>query len=76
MTGSFDDKGVTGTAGVVASIAFVPIAGFFVTGTSAKIPAGSGVKAFLDEDLTIAVPQPVPASAQVQPAPVPAQSHP
>src|SRR5690242_2779014 len=54
LTGTFDDKGVTGTAGVVAAIAFVPIAGFFMTGTSAKIPAGGGVKAFLDEDLTIA----------------------
>lgn len=54
LTGNFDDKGVTGTAGVVGAIVFVPIAGFFVTGTSAKMPAGSGVKAFLDEDLVIA----------------------
>ena len=54
LSGTFDDKGVTGTAGVVAAIVFVPIAGFFVTGTSANIPAGSGVKAFLDEDLRIA----------------------
>jgi hypothetical protein len=54
LTGAFDDKGVTGTAGVVAAIAFIPIAGFFTTGTSANIPTGSPVKAFLDEDLTIA----------------------
>ena len=54
LTGTFDDKGVTGTAGVVAAVALVPIAGFFVTGTSANIPAGSGVKAFLDEDLKLA----------------------
>ncbi|MEO7564078.1 MAG: hypothetical protein ABIR63_08620 [Sphingomicrobium sp.] len=54
LTGTFDDKGITGTAGVVGAIVFVPIAGFFVTGTSAKIPVGSGVKAFLDEDLVIA----------------------
>ena len=69
LTGTFDDKGVTGTAGVVAAIAFVPIAGFFMTGTSAKIPAGGGVKGFLDEDLQIAVPQaaaPVVAQAPVQ----------
>lgn len=57
LSGTFDDKGVTGTAGVVAAIVFVPIAGFFVTGTSANIPAGSGVKAFLDEDLRIALAQ-------------------
>lgn len=63
LSGTFDDKGVTGTAGVVTSIALVPLAGFFVTGTSANIPAGSGVKAFLDEDLRIAVaaaPAPTP----------------
>ena len=57
LTGTFDDKGVTGTAGVVAAVALVPLAGFFVTGTSANIPAGSGVKAFLDEDLRIAAAQ-------------------
>ena len=63
LSGTFDDKGVTGTAGVVTSIALVPLAGFFVTGTSANIPAGSGVKAFLDEDLRIAVaPAPAPAA--------------
>lgn len=55
LTGNFDDKGVTGTAGVAGAIVFVPIAGFFLTGTSAKMPAGSGVKAFLDEDLRVGV---------------------
>jgi hypothetical protein len=54
LTGSFDDRGTTGTAGVVGAAVFVPIAGFFLTGTSAQMPAGSGVKAFLDEDLVIA----------------------
>ena len=54
LSGTFDDKGVTGTAGVVAAVVLIPLAGFFVTGTSATIPAGSGVKAFLDEDLRIA----------------------
>ncbi len=57
LSGTFDDKGVTGTAGVVAAVVLVPLAGFFVTGTSANIPAGSGVKAFLDEDLRIAAAQ-------------------
>jgi hypothetical protein len=76
LTGSFDDKGVTGTAGVVGAIVFVPIAGFFLTGTSAKIPAGAGVKAFLDEDLTIAMPQAAPVAVPVPvPAAVPAQRH-
>lgn len=51
LTGSFDDKGVTGTAGVVAAVAFVPVVGFFTTGTSAMIPVGGAVKGFLDEDV-------------------------
>lgn len=53
LTGVFDDKGTTGTAGVVGAIAVLPIAGFFVTGTSANVPMGAPVKAFLDEDLTV-----------------------
>jgi hypothetical protein len=52
LTGTFDDKGVTGTGGVVAAIALIPVAGFLTTGTSAMIPSGAGVKAFLDEDIT------------------------
>lgn len=51
LSGTFDDKGVTGTAGVVGAVALVPIAGFFMTGTSARIPNNSPVKAFLDEDV-------------------------
>lgn len=53
LSGVFDDKGTTGTAGVVGAIAVLPVAGFFVTGTSANIPMGAPVKAFLDEDLTV-----------------------
>lgn len=62
MSGTFDDKGVTGTAGVVAAVLLIPVVGFFTTGTSAKIPMGSGLKGFLDEDLTfrtVAVAAPV-----------------
>lgn len=70
LTGQMDDKGVTGTAGVVASIALIPVAGFFTTGTSANIPIGSPLNAFLDEDLTIAFAQTAPAP-MVVPAPVP-----
>jgi hypothetical protein len=51
LSGTFDDKGVTGTAGVVASVALIPVVGFFTTGTSAEIPMGATVKAFLDEDI-------------------------
>ncbi|HQS69693.1 MAG: hypothetical protein B7Y36_16565 [Novosphingobium sp. 28-62-57] len=63
LSGTFDDKGVTGTGGVVASVALIPLAGFFTTGTSANIPSGSGAKGFLEEDITYAVPAAVPPAA-------------
>lgn len=69
VSGTFDDKGVTGTGGVVASIALVPLAGFFTTGTSAFIASGSGVKGFLDEDIVFHASQP-----QVIELPAPAQT--
>jgi len=47
------EKGETGTAGIVASIVVLPLAGFFVTGTSARIPRGSTVEAELSEDLPV-----------------------
>ncbi len=67
LTGTFDDKGVTGTAGVVGAVVLIPLAGFFMTGTSAKIPMGSGTKAFLDEDLAFRT---VPVQPQVINVPV------
>ncbi len=54
ISGTFDEKGSTGTGGVVAAVVFVPIAGFLVTGTSATLPLGMPVKAFIDEDLPVA----------------------
>ena len=65
LTGTFNDKGVTGTAGVVGAIALIPVAGFFTTGTSANIPSGSIIPAFLDEDLAFSV-----DSAAATPAPI------
>jgi hypothetical protein len=68
LTGAFDDKGTTGTAGVVGAIAVLPIAGFFMTGTSAELPAGAAVNGFVDEDIELAMaatapPMTVPVSA-------------
>lgn len=80
LTGSFDDKGVTGTAGVVGAIALIPIAGFFTTGTSALLPKGGAVNGFVDEDVVLAfkqaAPQPlqVAAAAPAMEVSVPAQS--
>jgi len=69
MSGTFDDKGKTGTVGVVAAVAFIPVAGFFTTGTSAEIPAGAAVSAFLDEDVPVAFANATgePLQAETQP---------
>lgn len=74
LSGSFDDKGVTGTAGVVAAVALVPVVGFFTTGTSAKVQSGASVKGFVDEDvpLSFAAPasSPMLISAPASAAPI------
>jgi hypothetical protein len=57
LSGAFDDKGVAGGVGAVAvsAIVFLP-AGFFMTGTSARVPAGSVIKSFVDEDVPLSMP--------------------
>jgi len=72
---AFDDKGKAGGVGAVAvsAIVFLP-AGFFMTGTSARLPAGTVIKGFLDEDVPVAfagndAPVPIVASAAISPAP-------
>jgi len=66
LSGAFDDKGVAGGVGAVAvsAIVFLP-AGFFMTGTSAKIPAGSVIKSFVDEDVPLSMPVAAQAPMQV-----------
>lgn len=71
LTGQMDDKGVTGTAAVVGAIALLPVAGFFMTGTSAEIPAGAPINAFIDEDVQFAATGPAAAPMTV-PAAAPA----
>ncbi|SCW76073.1 hypothetical protein SAMN02927924_02658 [Sphingobium faniae] len=67
LSGTFDDKGVTGTAGVVAAVAFVPVVGFFTTGTSARIAAGSQVKGFIGEDVPLVFAEAVTPAAMTVP---------
>jgi hypothetical protein len=78
LSGNFDDKGVAGGWGAAAVSAFVFLpAGFFMTGTSAKVPAGTIVKSFVEEDVPLALPVAAqgpmvvaaPAPMQVQPPP-------
>ena len=66
LSGAFDDKGVAGGVGAVAvsALVFLP-AGFFMTGTSARVPAGSIIKAFVDEDVPLAMPVAAQAPLQV-----------
>ena len=66
LSGAFDDKGVAGGVGAVAvsTLVFLP-AGFFMTGTSARVPMGTVVKAFVDEDVPLAMPVAAPAPLQV-----------
>jgi hypothetical protein len=80
LSGAFDDKGVAGGVGAVAvsAIVFLP-AGFFMTGTSAIVPAGTTMKAYVDEDVPLAlaaaapppltVASPVPVTVPVHPTP-------
>lgn len=65
LSGTFDDKGKTGTAGVVGAVAFVPLAGFFLTGTSAVLPMGATIPAFIDEDVELAFKAAAPAPMEV-----------
>jgi hypothetical protein len=66
LKGDMDTRGETGTAGVVGAIVILPVAGFFVTGTSAEMPLNMPGRAFLDQDIALA---PVFGPAPAAPAP-------
>ena len=56
ITGQFDDKGTAGGwLAVSTSVLIVPVLGFFMTGTSATVPAGAVIKAHLDENVPVVV---------------------
>jgi hypothetical protein len=74
MSGSIDDKGKTGTAGVVGAVVLIPIAGFFMTGTSADVPLGTAVTAFIDEDVSVAFAGPTMPMVVAPVASVPVQA--
>lgn len=65
LTGQLGDKGKSGTAGVVGALAVVPIAGFFVTGTSGNIPRGTGTVGYLESDLPVVFAGPAKPAAVV-----------
>ena len=53
LRGDMDSRGQTGTAGVVGALVILPVAGFFVTGTSAEMALGMPGRAFLDQDIAL-----------------------
>lgn len=65
LKGDMDSRGETGTAGVVGAIVALPVAGFFVTGTSAEMALNMPGRAFLDQDIALA---PAPLQAGTIPA--------
>ena len=69
LSGSMDDKGTTGTAGVVGAAVILPVVGFFVTGTSAKIPIGTQATGYLEEDVPVAFAAATAPAPLVVPAP-------
>lgn len=72
LKGDMDTRGETGTAGVVGALVVLPVAGFFVTGTSAEMPLNMAGRAFLDQDIALAPPPPPPVAVVAPAAPVPA----
>ena len=79
LSGAFDDKGSSGGVAAVAvsALVFLP-AGFFMKGKSAKLPVGTPVKSFVDEDVPLQIaaapqqPLSVATPAAVVAAPAPA----
>ena len=72
LSGSFDDKGTTGTAGVIGAIVMAPIVSFFVTGTSATLSMGMPVNGFIDEDVDMNAPVAAPVAPSAVEPTVPA----
>lgn len=66
VTGQFDDRGKGGGwgAGLTSAFVFLP-AGFFMTGTSATVPAGAVITAELDEDVPVVVASASPKPIEV-----------
>lgn len=54
LNGVFDNKGTAGGIGATAVSAVIfPPAGFFISGTNAKLPMGTPLKAFIGEDVPL-----------------------
>lgn len=66
LSGAIEQKGTAGGVGATAtSVVVVPVAGFFITGTSAQLPIGTPIKGFVDEDVPLVMPAGGPIPLQV-----------
>ena len=82
LVGTFLQQGEGNAVATVASVAVVPVAGLFITGHSAVIPAGRQFSVRLRDDLPVilpgadTVPLPIPAGAADTPSTAPAMQQP
>lgn len=67
LSGQANDEGTSGTITSVATIVLVSPLGFLVHGTSAHIPYGTTVKAYLAEDMKFAVQDAAVQAVMIQP---------
>jgi hypothetical protein len=71
VTGAAGDRGRAGTAGVIASAVLLPVAGFFVRGSHARIPAGTRTVAYTEAALPVTFTGPAQPAGLVVPASTP-----
>lgn len=70
LGGAAGDRGRSGAGGAVAAVLLSPLivapfVGFFITGTSAVLPAGTSTVAYTQEDVDVLYAQPTEASSPV-----------
>ena len=60
LNGTFRQEGEGNTVATVGAVVVVPVAGFFVTGRSGRMPAGTELTAFTEDDLDVQFDGPPP----------------
>lgn len=60
LEGTFRQEGEGNTVATIGAVAVVPVAGFFVTGRSGRMPSGSELTVYTAEDLEVQFEGPAP----------------
>lgn len=68
VDGTFRQEGEGNTVATLAGVAVVPVAGLFITGRSAVIPAGRLLRVHLRDNLPVILPDAAAQPAQADPA--------